>query len=117
MRGAWLDSLIRRIRKTISISVQTRSDPSGGGGLPSPRGGHRRPPLCRVQLWKEDLCLIDLVDLVNLLLAHFNDRLYKDPTGFRRIFFGGTFFTWKRREKKRRESRTFSERHYEKDRF
>ena len=83
----------------------------------SPRGGHRRPPLCRVQLWKEDLCLIDLVDLVNLFLAYFDDRLYKDPTGFRRIFFRGTFFTRKRRKRKRRETRTFSEGHSEKDRL
>ena len=33
MRGAWLDSLISKNSKTNSISVWTRSDPSGGGGF------------------------------------------------------------------------------------
>ena len=33
MRGAWLDSLSSKNSKTISKSVQTRSDPSGGGGF------------------------------------------------------------------------------------
>ena len=27
-----------------SIYIQSRSDPSGGGGLPSPSGRYRRPP-------------------------------------------------------------------------
>ena len=48
MRGAWLDSLSsknsNKNSKKISKSIWTRSDPSGGGGLPSPLGGHRRPP-------------------------------------------------------------------------
>ncbi len=61
---------------------------AAGGGSTSPRGGHRRPPLCRVQLWKEDLCLadlvdfVDLVDLVDLCLAGSDD--HKDI--LRRIF-------------------------------
>ena len=32
MRGPWLDSLSSKNSKTISKSVQSRSDPSGGGG-------------------------------------------------------------------------------------
>ena len=32
LRGAWLDSLSSKNSKKISITIQTRSDPSGGGG-------------------------------------------------------------------------------------
>ncbi len=44
-----------------------------------PGGDTGAPPLCRVQLWKEDLYLVDLVDLC---LADVNG--HKDI--FRRIF-------------------------------
>ena len=33
MRGAWLDSLSSKNSKKISKTIQTRSDPSGGGGF------------------------------------------------------------------------------------
>ena len=33
MRGAWLDSFEFKNSKKISKTVQTRSDPSGGGGF------------------------------------------------------------------------------------
>ena len=45
MRGAWLSSFEFKEFEEFSRTVQTRSDPSGGGGLPSPSEGHRRPPL------------------------------------------------------------------------
>ena len=58
LRGAWLDSLSSKNSKKISKTIQTRSDPSGGGGLPPLRGNTAaRPPFFVLPLGLAVFCL------------------------------------------------------------
>ena len=70
MRGAWLDSLRSKNsnkNSKISKTVQTCSDPSGGGGLPPPRGNTAaRPAIHYCASGEAFFVFIDLCDICNI---------------------------------------------------
>ena len=58
---------IQRIRRLCRKRIQTRSDPSGGGELPPPRGNTAaRPTLVYCHTGKKFFVFIDLYDICNI---------------------------------------------------